>query len=471
MLDAYAVYMRNHGKALAVIDETAKKKSAFVFYLQQVKAHPQSGSWDLKMFLITPVQRLLRYSLLFKDYRNRTPETHEDYIHTLNLLAILEKHATLVNSAISREENRSKLQEIAASFSSLPKPVSDLVLSDHVFIRSGPLTKVCRKTNMRRWFWLFSDCLIYGKATGVGAAPQGFAYHRHFPLAKVRVKNLPESDGLFSVVSVACLSRSHSRSSLCGCGTELVNAFQVITTEKSFTVMADTPQEKDVWLLAFRDALRQTKRPQGSVDGAQASPAAPDAEQDSPEAPVWVPDRMATQCMICGTTFSVIKRRVCCSALSRTIARLTLVFLHAFLVSSTTAGTAARSCAARARRRRSSSRVSTCRRPSASARSATTPSARSSRRRATAAPAPPRPPSSSPRPPQTPRSRRLTSRAARGAAPSDESSPRPSTTRPTPAHTDTPHTRSQVHARVLHDTRNRKQTVKKKTRRTRMVKK
>lgn len=197
MLDAYAVYMRNHGKALAVIDETAKRKSAFVFYLQQVKAHPQSGSWDLKMFLITPVQRLLRYSLLFKDYRNHTPAAHEDYIHTLNLLAILEKHATLVNSAISREENRSKLQEIAASFSSLPKPVADLVLSDHVFIRSGPLTKVCRKTNMRRWFWLFSDCLVYGKATGVGGAPQGFVYHRHFALAKVRVKNLPESDGLF----------------------------------------------------------------------------------------------------------------------------------------------------------------------------------------------------------------------------------------------------------------------------------
>ena len=208
MLDAYAVYMRNHGKALAVIDETAKKKSAFVFYLQQVKAHPQSGSWDLKMFLITPVQRLLRYSLLFKDYRNHTPETHEDYIHTLNLLAILEKHATLVNSAISREENRSKLQEIAASFSSLPKPVSDLDLSDHVFIRSGPLTKVCRKTNMRRWFWLFSDCLIYGKATGVGGTPQGFAYHRHFALAKVRVKNLPESDGLL-------LPRSLSLSLLC----------------------------------------------------------------------------------------------------------------------------------------------------------------------------------------------------------------------------------------------------------------
>lgn len=101
---------------------------------------------------------------------------------------------------------------------------------------------------------------------------------------------------------------------LCVAGeTELVNAFQVITTEKSFTVMADTPQEKDVWLLAFRDALRETKRPRSSMDGAQPrTAAAPDAEQDSPEAPVWVPDRMATQCMICGTTFSVIKRRVCC---------------------------------------------------------------------------------------------------------------------------------------------------------------
>lgn len=75
--------------------------------------------------------------------------------------------------------------------------------------------------------------------------------------------------------------------------------------------MADTPQEKDVWLLAFRDALRQTKRPRSSGAGALQSVPTTDAEQESPEAPVWVPDRMATQCMICGTTFSVIKRRVC----------------------------------------------------------------------------------------------------------------------------------------------------------------
>ena len=189
------MYCANHNKAQQMIDEMERRKPRFQEFLAQVKEHPQSGGWDLKMFLITPVQRLLRYSLLLKDYLHHTLPTHEDVGPTNELLVLLERHATLVNSSIRREENSKKLMEICASFSSIPKEVSDFILgSDHLYYRDGPLTKVCRKTNMRRWFWLFSDCLIYGSASGIGT--QSYTYHRHFPISKVRVQDLPDTDSL-----------------------------------------------------------------------------------------------------------------------------------------------------------------------------------------------------------------------------------------------------------------------------------
>lgn len=38
-------------------------------------------------------------------------------------------------------------------------------------MREGPLTKVCRKDRQRRWFFLFSDCLVYCTTFGQTTTP------------------------------------------------------------------------------------------------------------------------------------------------------------------------------------------------------------------------------------------------------------------------------------------------------------
>jgi len=279
MLTAYGKYMENHERALQELDKQIKKKSKLEQFLKDFKEQPESNAWTLEMYLITPVQRLLRYSLLFKDYRAHTRDDSDEAQAAQELLAALERCAAAVNDTVKRKQNALQLQKIRDSFASLPKDVSEILLGDHLFIREGSLTKICRKTNMRRYFWLFSDCMLYG-----ATAAQGYVFHRYIPLTKLKVKSVADTD-------------------------EVTNAFQIISAEKSFTVMADTKCEKEFWLMDITECLgkgRQRNLDEEFYTGGGST------EADAGEAPVWVPDKLAPMCMICGTSFSVIKRRHHC---------------------------------------------------------------------------------------------------------------------------------------------------------------
>ena len=304
MLRAFGAYMENHERALQELERQEKRRPARLeAVLEQLRAAQANTAWTLEMYLITPVQRLLRYTLLFRDYRAHTPDGGAEARAAEALLGALATCAAAVNANVRREQNALQLRRVRDSFASVPRDVADAILGDHLFVREGALTKVCRKTNMRRYFWLFSDCLVYG-----ASAAQGYVFHRYLPLARMKVKSLADTD-------------------------EVANAFQIITAEKSFTVLADTPCEKDFWLLDLTEALGQGRThalAEEVYTGGQAS-----TEADAGEAPVWVPDKLAARCMVCGASFSVIRRRhhcrncgkvVCgaCSAQKRVIPGLDL---------------------------------------------------------------------------------------------------------------------------------------------------
>ena len=304
MLKAYGTYMENHERALQELERQEKRRPARLeAVLEQLRAVQTNKAWTLEMYLITPVQRLLRYTLLFRDYRAHTRDGSAEAGAADALQGARAACAAAVNASVRREQNALQLRRVRDSFASVPRDVADVILGDHLFVREGALTKVCRKTNMRRYFWLFSDCLLYG-----AAAAQGYVFHRYLPLARMRVKSLADTD-------------------------EVANAFQIISAEKSFTVIADTPCEKDFWLLDLTEALGQGRThalAQEVYTGGQAS-----TEADAGDAPVWVPDKLAARCMVCGASFSVIRRRhhcrncgkvVCgaCSAQKRVIPGLDL---------------------------------------------------------------------------------------------------------------------------------------------------
>lgn len=304
MLAAYGQYVERHAQAAEVLDAEMRRGGRFEAFARQVQANPLSHGWDLSMFLITPVQRLLRYSLLFKEYRDSTLVCHPDHEEACRLVARLDAHAAAVNAQMRQEGNRKKLCAIRDAFTSGPPDVLDgLVRPDRFYVRDGQLRKVCRKTTKKRWFWLFSDCLMYGARS---PSQSGFVYHRHFPLTKVRVNPVADTGGL--PIASFCVDLSCVCFTVLACGsTDIKNGFQIITKDKSFTVMAETPQEKNEWLMDLRECLGEKRNAPTENTKCVYKVSTP----DNPEAPVWVPDKETPICMVCATSFTVFKRRVC----------------------------------------------------------------------------------------------------------------------------------------------------------------
>jgi hypothetical protein len=193
-------------------------------------------------------------------------------------------------------------------------------------IKEGILTKVCRKDNKKRMFFLFDDSLLYGAIVTVGVTSHyKYGLMISFADGKARVKDLRDTH-------------------------EVKHGFQIISGEKSFTVFAETNDDKNNWLKNFDMVLKgnansgkcvgcsieililsitaasfiynksiikedvvKNNNDQLSTPEDQAAAVSLSLAQstiDTDEAPVWIPDSQSKMCMICGSHFSVVKRRV-----------------------------------------------------------------------------------------------------------------------------------------------------------------
>jgi len=278
MFKAYGKYMENQEFAIEELDRQRKNKRFEQFH-EQFKQLQGNNLWTLEMHLITPVQRLLRYTLLFKDYLAHTKPDSDEAAASKELLDALQKCANTVNENVKRKQNIVKCRKIRKSFgTTIPYNIGELITADHLFIREGNLRKLGKKKKRVRCFWLFSDCLVYGSQIS-----QGYAFCHYFPLSRLRVKSIADEEG------------------------GICNAFQIITPEKSFTVVAESAGEKDCWI----DDIAKNLGMKGKEDVMQDSFTS-GHNVESGDAPVWLPDREAPHCMICGSQFSVIKRRHHC---------------------------------------------------------------------------------------------------------------------------------------------------------------
>lgn len=135
--------------------------------------------------------------------------------------------------------------------------LQDLVTEKRMFIREGVLTKICRKVPKKRWFFLFSDIVIYASVVSNSSTQKSqknvypiihlgvkervacsfflflltfiiYNFHRMLNLSKVRVKSEKDTP-------------------------QMKNAFQITSSDKSFIVFADTSEEKEFWLMDFNE--------------------------------------------------------------------------------------------------------------------------------------------------------------------------------------------------------------------------
>eukprot|EP00727_Mastigamoeba_balamuthi_P013042 m51a1_g8360 putative tyrosine (818) ;mRNA; f:87124-91411 len=123
----------------------------------------------------------------------------------------------------------------------------------------GPVLKMCRTLNKRRYIWLFQDCAVYAAAAPLGGKP--------------------------SFRGVLTSPRAYALPGRTAGG----YGFRLVSQEKSFAVIVQGSKERDDWLTAFKSTC---------LDEFQK-------------------ERKATSCMACGQSFGLLRRRKHCTQCGR----------------------------------------------------------------------------------------------------------------------------------------------------------
>jgi hypothetical protein len=233
---------------------------------------------DLASFLIMPVQRLPRYRLLLTELVDATAADHADHATLTDALGRIAAIAQQVNASVAARANRDKLVSIAHELRVTRGAPPAIVEPQRTFIREGELRKLCRKGVKRRRVWLFSDSLLYATPSDV-------------PGTRISIKP--------ALLSLRGASVAEVPANSLAIDDVTPYALQISTPTKSFIAYCESTDERNGWLEALIGVILKLG---GAAPGAA----------DAMDAPIWVPDDIAHNCMVCDAPFTWNRRRHHC---------------------------------------------------------------------------------------------------------------------------------------------------------------
>eukprot|EP01087_Luapelamoeba_hula_P010479 TRINITY_DN2777_c1_g1_i1.p1 TRINITY_DN2777_c1_g1~~TRINITY_DN2777_c1_g1_i1.p1 ORF type:complete len:786 (-),score=143.25 TRINITY_DN2777_c1_g1_i1:272-2629(-) len=336
---AYMSYVSEYKTSILMLNKY-EKRPQFVQFCERACA--ESGDKNnLPGLLIQPVQRIPRYKMLLEELLGCTHESHPDYKELQSAINELSAIAKCVDKHMEKQENILKLYRIQQSFIG---NVKTLVTPTRTFVREGQLRIITTRGDVvKRMFFLFNDALVYGSiayATSSGKTASGKKIKSHRPLTLLEagqqqlfqsfssvglpVQSPVEGKARYHFKRMVDFSGDSFRIKDCHADANAIAdpklSFQMISSYKSFMVMAKTEADKRMWMT---DINAQLKRPtttttEESHDSGSDSRGIDESQSiiindtEGTGAPVWVPDNYAKICQMCGTGFTVVKRRHHC---------------------------------------------------------------------------------------------------------------------------------------------------------------
>ncbi|XP_013773396.1 FYVE, RhoGEF and PH domain-containing protein 6-like [Limulus polyphemus] len=304
-LKLYSAYICDFRNMSTVLEESKRKYPMFQELVREFEALSLCKSLSLEHYMLKPIQRIPQYRLFLERYMKYLPNDSTEYDDTGRALDIMTKVTEHANEFMKRGDNFAKLLSIQNSiFGNF-----EIVKPGRIFIKEGELLKLSRKEMQPRWFILFNDCLV--STTPI----QRYLYviHHKLPLTGMKV-SIPEQPGY-------------------------QNEFSIITVQRSYTIVARSPEIREDWIKALSKAITEnaTKRRSFLLVKDDDDDMEDEAESHlkiGNKAPVWVPDKRVSMCQICTRDFKVTYRRhhcrgcgkVVCSACSAN--RYPLNYLH-----------------------------------------------------------------------------------------------------------------------------------------------
>lgn len=270
-LRLYTQYSLNYGKAEEVLRTITQDKKIKQF-LSEKASDSLCNGLDFSAYLIMPIQRIPRYRLLMEEFLANTPKEHADYIKLGEALSRIKAVALDVDKAIIEQERRDRMLKICKQF--LDYKEQELLQPGRSFIYEGELTKVCRKENKKRLFFLFSDLLVY--AHPIVPPATKYKVEQKFDIAIIRIDVDPQDN----------------------------TKFQIRSDKKSFMVLADNEKIREEWTSKIKGVQSQLQEKTKTLKNKK--------ESVNSTAPVWTPDHECKACVLCNAKWTTFNRRHHC---------------------------------------------------------------------------------------------------------------------------------------------------------------
>ena len=329
----YTQYMQNYDLLMDSVSaqEGALPETLVSFrmelFAQGAPMKDETGKDMALAHLLRPMQRMLRYTRLLSTLLERTDKNHKDHASLVKAVAQLDEAHNDIQHTIRERENKDQILRIESEFVDRNQK---FLQKGRMFVRKGPLTKVCRREDKEFFFWLFTDLLVYGHSVAGGR----YKFHRSLDLKSVRVTNptvhpisqrpcftiaskhksfvvyvqAPDGQTVWSAASTAC--RPADGGSAAAAAGATAGAADRLERGGSGRSLATDRLLRDAW---YADIQELTSGGSDSLAVARVS-----SNRDF-LAPVWQTDKSTKHCQLCGIGFTLTRRRHHCRVCGRLV--------------------------------------------------------------------------------------------------------------------------------------------------------
>jgi FYVE zinc finger/RhoGEF domain/PH domain/PX domain len=279
-LKAYSDFVPGHDAAMLRLEKLHLGEEKYRNFLEQAKT--KTDGVGLGPLLQQPLEYVAKMHQQVHNIAQSTSSTHNDYQNLQNCAKQLDNVLQHQEVALAQARNRQLIADIEARFIVSPK----FMVPGRKFLSQGILTKQCRKSDKKMYFFLFNDALAY--ATEIGWK---LSLNRTIPIdSSFFIEDIPDP-------------------------TNVRHMFRVNSAQKSFLVYAASASAKENWMRDITACMEYQQKHLGFAAPVHAS----SANGISVGAPVYQPDSAIKNCPLCDREFTLLQRRHHCRACGRVV--------------------------------------------------------------------------------------------------------------------------------------------------------
>ncbi|KAH9492863.1 hypothetical protein Btru_024882 [Bulinus truncatus] len=294
-LRIYIDYIQNYPQAINLVHALLMKSTRFIEVIDHIMKQPQTANTSLIDLLKEPVDRLNKYIFLIREYAGVLQKDSTEFSQVHNVLSIASKIAHSSSECMKKQESFLALYILSKKLTGVPQ---DFLTPTRELIAEGHVTEVSERGREKvlRHLMLFNDLILVCSHDNT---TDKYAVWAYIEMDGIEMKLLDNTFELTNDVVRCELLDSDSSGAPNGWIWKIDSAIKDYEAKKNqrLSYCSSTVNVR------AQDLIERPASYFGKVR------------------PIWVPDYVATKCMVCREKFNVVNRRHHCRSCGKLICR------------------------------------------------------------------------------------------------------------------------------------------------------